>query len=78
MTLREIIDTLKKEFPNEYSSFVIDVAVHSNAKPEIKIYLYTRTMGFVHGISFDDCLNKFRTAHPKEVPLDQEVPTMEV
>lgn len=76
MTIGEIIEALKKEFPNEYKSFTIDISVHST-NTQVEISLYTKTKGFVHGTSFEDCLNRFKVLHPKEVPLDQEVPTLE-
>lgn len=74
MTLREIVDTLKKEFPNEYSSFTIEVNVYPHSV-NIDICLYTKTKGFVQGTSFEDCLNKFRALNSKP-SLDQEVPQM--
>lgn len=83
MTLREIARALKAEFPKEYSNFSINVNVYPrtivpDSRIEMEIYIYTPKQGFVHGTSFEECLDKIRALRkPLTVTsaLDQEIPT---
>ena len=89
MTLREIAEALKKEFPKEYASFTIDVQVYPRLgikgliearepKVEIEISIYTEKTSQIHGTSFEDCLRQMRERLDPPVPdIDKEVPTME-
>jgi hypothetical protein len=90
MTLREIAEALKKEFPNEYSNFTIEVNVHprtaikpfipdSDTVTEIEVSIYSEKTKHIYGSSFEDCLGKILAKKKRvAIDMDKEVPTMEV
>jgi len=77
MTISKIGKVLKKEFPNEYSSFTIDINSHAGSPVKAEITLYTAELKHVYGDSFEDCLQKARAlkaSKTRPANLDQEVP----
>jgi hypothetical protein len=89
MTLREIAEALKKEFPKEYASFTIDVNVYprpgiaglipeKDSHVEMEISIYTEKTKHVQGTSFEDCLRQIRERlDPPVLDIDKEVPTID-
>lgn len=83
-TLRtsEIGKRLKAEWPDAFTSFVIEVDSHTKSPPTIRLQLYHAVAGFHDGWTLEECIEKVKAAlAPKppppddaEIVIDSELP----
>lgn len=62
MLLSEMAETLKREFPNQYVAFSIDVIKGRFIPSEIEVSIYTEQTGWLYAESFEQCVAALKIA----------------
>lgn len=76
MKIREMIDVLKREFPDRYVSFEFVVTTYKGGNPKVEIKLWDdKASDFIYGVSFSDCLEKLKARSKSQpvIDIDMEV-----